>query len=314
MKENHIEVSVIVPNYCHAKFLDKRIQSILNQTYQKFELIIMDDCSHDDGASKAIIEKYRCNPHISHILYNETNSGSPFKQWDKGIGIARGKYVWIAESDDLCEKSFLEKMVDVLDNNDTAMVFCKSIIIDENCSVINILPQKHLVNSFCMDGDKFIKRYLTLMNTVMNISSVVFKRKEALIIDDQYKKFKGLGDWIFLIEMAERGRVCFVNENLNYFRRYATNTTRSVAKTAMNIYEEKIIYDYLDSKRRISWVKKVKRKFSSIRRLKYDNPNIEDKIRKRYLEMWGYRGIYKILFIFINSMYKMKNHGQCYST
>jgi len=57
-------VSVIIPNYNHAKYLDQRIQSVLNQTYQDFEVIILDDCSPDNGASRAVIERYRSNPHV----------------------------------------------------------------------------------------------------------------------------------------------------------------------------------------------------------------------------------------------------------
>ncbi len=71
-------VSVILPNYNHAAYLRQRIESILNQTYQDFELIILDDCSPDN--SKDVIEEYRNNSHISHIVYNETNSGYTLKQ------------------------------------------------------------------------------------------------------------------------------------------------------------------------------------------------------------------------------------------
>lgn len=93
-----MKVSVIIPNYCHARFLNRRIDSVLNQTYGDFEVIILDDCSSDN--SRDIIETYRHHPRVSHIVYNEKNSGSTFIQWDKGFELAQGEYIWIAESDD----------------------------------------------------------------------------------------------------------------------------------------------------------------------------------------------------------------------
>ena len=96
-----MKVSIIVPNYNHEKYLDERIQSILNQTYQDFEIIILDDCSTDN--SKFVIEKFRNNEHVSHIVYNEQNSGSTFKQWERGFELAKGELIWIAESDDSCD-------------------------------------------------------------------------------------------------------------------------------------------------------------------------------------------------------------------
>lgn len=75
-------VSVIVPNYCHAPYLEQRIESILQQTFQDFELILLDDCSTD--GSREILERYRNHPKVSGIFYNERNSGSPFKQWKRG--------------------------------------------------------------------------------------------------------------------------------------------------------------------------------------------------------------------------------------
>src|SRR5690606_24447409 len=108
-------VSVIIPNYNHAKYLRRRIDSVLAQTFQDFEIILLDDCSTDK--SRDIIETYKGNAKVSHIVYNEENSGSPFKQWEKGIGLAKGKYIWIAESDDWCERNLLESLLPPLEED-----------------------------------------------------------------------------------------------------------------------------------------------------------------------------------------------------
>ena len=110
-----VKVSVIVPNYNHAAFLHDRISSILNQSYQNFELIILDDCSTDN--SLAIIEQFKEEKAVSHVILNTKNSGSTFKQWEKGLNLAKGEYIWIAESDDFADRQFLERAVEILDEN-----------------------------------------------------------------------------------------------------------------------------------------------------------------------------------------------------
>ena len=102
-------VSVIIPNYNHAQFLKERIDSVLRQWFKDFEIIILDDCSSDN--SKAVIEEFKGEDKIVHVEFNEKNSGSPFKQWVKGIELAKGDLIWIAESDDLADSQFLEKIV-----------------------------------------------------------------------------------------------------------------------------------------------------------------------------------------------------------
>lgn len=76
--EEAISVSVIVPNYNYACYLPERIASILNQTYSDFELILLDDASTDNSVS--VLEEYRNNSHVSHIVVNEQNTGIPFQQ------------------------------------------------------------------------------------------------------------------------------------------------------------------------------------------------------------------------------------------
>ncbi len=84
-------VSVVIPNYNHSAFLKKRIDSVLNQTYQNIELILLDDCSAD--TSRDVIEAFKDHPKVSHIVYNEVNTGNTFTQWVKEIELEIGKWV-----------------------------------------------------------------------------------------------------------------------------------------------------------------------------------------------------------------------------
>lgn len=82
--ENHpVEVSVIIPNYNYARFLQQRIDSVLAQTYTDYEIILLDDASTDDSVS--ILNHYKTNSRITHLEINSVNTGSPFAQWQKGL-------------------------------------------------------------------------------------------------------------------------------------------------------------------------------------------------------------------------------------
>ena len=238
------KVSVVIPNYNHANYLDGRIRSVLNQTYQDFELIILDDCSPDNGASRRIIEKYRKNPHVSHIVYNEVNSGSTFKQWHKGMELAVGELIWIAESDDTCELNFLERLVGQFEKyRQCVLAYCISVLFNDNGEVLG-KSGKHGEDSQ-VSGTEFIRDYMCLGNAIWNASSALFKRKVALGVDKQYESYKGAGDRLFWIEIAEKGDVAIVNKPLNYFRQHPNNSTNRYYANGTNQKEDKQILEYI---------------------------------------------------------------------
>src|SRR6056297_1998510 len=103
----HPLVSVIVPNYNHANFLPERVRSILAQTYQNIELIVLDDCSSDNSVD--VIKSLIADISIPvRVHFNSVNSGNVFSQWQRGIDMAKGEFIWICASDDTCESDFLE--------------------------------------------------------------------------------------------------------------------------------------------------------------------------------------------------------------
>ncbi len=254
-------VSVIIPNYNHVRFLKQRMNSVLNQTYQDFEIIILDDCSTDK--SRDIIETYRDHPKVSHIVYNEKNSGSTFKQWNKGIALAQGTYIWIAESDDVADKEFLQTLVPyVTGNKQLSVVYAQSYELNEKDEVTgswlswtdDLDPHQFLEN-FVMNGLIYIDRFLIHRNTIPNASGVVFKKNSYLQVGGADETIKNCSDWLFWMKMLLSSDVAFVAKPLNYFRYHegsviATATKRSDPKRYWEIYDRtmrKQLNEYLDA-------------------------------------------------------------------
>ncbi len=236
-KEREISptVSVVIPNYNYACHLDARIESVLNQTYQDFELIILDDASTDN--SREVIEKYRSHPKVSLIAYNEQNSGKPCMQWEKGARLACGRYVWIAEADDLIEPVFLEKAVAALESNEDAVLFfCGSLQNDgdgvfckdgfDRKTQPRFAPPAGS-SEYVFDGQFYIDNYLVYGNTIYNASGALF-RKDA-VSDDDWTYVCGLfsvGDWALWSRVASKGKVIISREKLNYFRMHKGSATK----------------------------------------------------------------------------------------
>lgn len=249
-------VSVIVPNYCHAKYLDQRIQSILAQTYQEFELIILDDHSMDEGASREVIEKYRGNKHLSEIVYNEENSGSPFKQWGKGISLAKGELIWIAESDDFCEPWLLERLVKEFDRDDQlTLAYSLSQTVDSSGEIIPLARFTPL-GVLRYPGDKYVKRYLTTSNHCCNASACLFKKEAYFHTDGLFLTYRAGGDMLFWIEIARQGNVAIVCERINYFRQHNNKVTGKSVRQGVNLMEYRKTVDYLQENFKLSRFRK----------------------------------------------------------
>ena len=255
-KKNYYFVSVIIPNYNHAPYLDQRIQSVLNQTYKNFEVIILDDCSPDNGASKMIIEKYRGNPRVSHIVYNNQNSGSTFIQWNKGFQLSKGELIWIAESDDACKETFLDSLVEQFDNNkNLSFAYSDSLIIDES-NVVTTVKVQESGSILFYDGIEYIKTHLGIGKTIDNASCVLFKKENALNVNRMYMDFKGGGDYMFWVLMAELGSVAHVQKPLNMNRRHSANVTKKLLKNGNNFKELRKIYEYNCAKGYLNWFRR----------------------------------------------------------
>jgi glycosyltransferase involved in cell wall biosynthesis len=230
------QVSVIVPNYNHAKFLRARLDSILNQTFQDFELILLDDCSTD--TSVEILQLYAGQSRVSHFVVNDQNSGSPFVQWERGLVLARGEFIWIAESDDVAEPEFLERMVRILhEYSHVAMVYCRSVVIDQHGGRHGELQWLRnfcgsvLDHDYVVSGAHEIRRHLAFMNTIPNASSVLF-RSSALRQIRMPVDMRFCGDWKVYLDLLKAADLAYLSRPLNLYRSEHSESTRMLKSPA----------------------------------------------------------------------------------
>lgn len=294
-------VSIIIPNYNHATYLHERIESILNQTFKDYEIIILDDFSTDN--SKEIINEYQNHPRISHIIYNNINSGSTFVQWNRGFNLAKGKYIWIAESDDFCEKDMLEVLVNNINKqSNNVLAFCLSQFVNSNGNKIN--PFLKTSKNIIISGNKFISNYMTFENAIHNASSAIFKKDCLSVITSDYTKFKAAGDRLFWIEIAKQGNVAIVNTPLNYFRQHKIKVSPAKLIDGTTFKEDYLIFSYLRS---LNYINKYQNFFIKNHYTNeiYKVKEMSATKKNEMLHLWNNTiSNYRILVAFIDLLYK----------
>lgn len=252
------KISVVVPNYNYAKYINKRIDSIVRQTYPIYELIILDDCSTDDSVEviEKKIEKIKVKyPELKvRFIKNEKNSGKAMRQWRKGFELAKGDYIWIAEVDDLSSREFLAEVLKGFNDPEVVVSYAESAII--NSFGLMIAPNfrwsrdkektGHYKKSYINDGSKEIEEIMAIRCTIPNVSGVVFKNdKKFLRYFNEAIKFSQVGDWYFYVKVLENGKISYNHKSLNKFRVHRGSKTVESKKNDEHYNEVKKMHSML---------------------------------------------------------------------
>ena len=231
------KVSVIVPNYNHAPYLHRRLESIYRQTYTNIEVLLLDDCSTDD--SRAVLLEYANRyPECTRTLFNEMNSGGVFRQWAKGIKAASGALIWVAESDDYCDENFLEKLVRSFDDEAVMLAYSKIEFVHADETVIPHEFAYHVRDLACREkwlrshvntAHQEVGEALGIINTIPNASGAVFRRPVdmELLENEDWLSMSVVGDWVFYLHILRGGKIAYSAETTNFFRRYDGSTAAS---------------------------------------------------------------------------------------
>lgn len=217
-------VSVVMPVYNASLFLKEAIESILNQTYENFEFIIINDGSTD--ASLQIIESFN-DPRIK-LVNNERNLGI-IKTRNKGLQLAKGKYIANMDADDISLPTRLEKQIAFLEKHpDVVILASKLVLINQFNDEIGIWPEDDGVVT-----NEGISKTLPIINcigqpTVMMRRDVV----TSIMYNDRYIHNEDWGLWLDIL--ALNYRISKLPEVLLRYRQHESSTTISANKLGVN--------------------------------------------------------------------------------
>jgi hypothetical protein len=177
------------------------------------------------------MEKYAGKPEVTHFLVNEENSGSAVQQWKKGIRLAEGDYIWIAESDGFVDKKFLEIIMDQFERDKNVdLAFCASRYVDEKGAILKQSTDPEY--SFTILGEGAAQKYFSRYNLIRNAGSCVFKKKLIEPSFYEYAYFQTYGNWCFWATLSGRAwKIAYLNEKLNYSRIHTPTIFPETEKT-----------------------------------------------------------------------------------
>lgn len=209
-------VSIIVPVYNASIFIKETVNTCLNQTYENFELIFIDDCSTDESIK--IINEYMKKDKRIKLAKNDKNSGAAITR-NNGIKLATGKYISFLDADDLWDKTKLEKQIKFMQEKDCAFSYTSYEFADENGRPNG----KKVIVPSLINYKKALKNTTIWTSTVMLDMSKLSK-------DDIYmpnvRRGQDTATWWKILKKIDKAYG--LNEILSFYRR--TNNSLSSNK------------------------------------------------------------------------------------
>lgn len=233
-------VSVCIPTYNHAHFLVDAVESVRNQTFSDYELVIVDNCSTDD--TKEVVRQMMAHDNRIRYVCNETNVG-PVGNLNRCLVLGQGDYVTILCADDLLAPAFLEKTVAALDRYpDVSLVACARTVVDEH-----LKPKfrtGYSARERYVPGHDVINRCLFNGNSIGEPSAVMFRKEQASRgFRMDYSQLVDLEMWFHLLE---QGDFYFFPEALCSFRQYdAQGTKTNLRQFSFLDDDEKLMREFI---------------------------------------------------------------------
>jgi glycosyltransferase involved in cell wall biosynthesis len=204
-------VSIIIPCFNDAQYIEQAIDSALNQTYTNKEVIVVDDGSNVE--TKAVLKKLE--PKITKLITQENKGQSTAR--NVGINAANGNYILVLDSDDFFEPTFCEKAIEVfLEKRSVKLVTCEANLIYTDASIEIYKPNGGTISNFMYTNDA--------------LGTSLFLKEDWKSIGGYDETMrKGFEDWEFFIRLLKNGGTCFVIPEVLYNYRKRNDSTTNKA-------------------------------------------------------------------------------------
>ncbi|EIZ0687102.1 TPA: glycosyltransferase family 2 protein [Vibrio parahaemolyticus] len=219
IKNEVVDLSIVIANYNNQEYLKLALDSVLNQkTIYKFEVIIIDDCSTDE--SRKIIDSYQCNEKIIKV-FNNNNVGISSVR-NSGINLARGKYISFLDADDCYHPDFIQVMLDNVIGSD--ILICNYQAVTTEGKEIDVFREK--------DSSDYTSGILQVENSAV-VWNKVFKRE--VVEDIRFVEGVKNEDILFNIcASLKTKKVAFIPNVLINYRQVPTSITKKFDLTIIN--------------------------------------------------------------------------------
>lgn len=269
-------VSICIPSFNNEKSISYTIDSILNQTYENIEIILIDNCSTDNTFN--VMQKY-LDKNIK-IYKNDENIGV-VGNWNKCIEYATGKYVCIFHADDIYSPHIIEIQVKAFDeNHDTAAIFTTSYIMDDKQAIIGEinLPDKN-VKQIKYNFDRLFNDILSRGNYLVCPSAMVKKEvyENIGIFTDEYGSCLDTDMWFRILKKYP---IMVINKKLLLYKTGSIHTKIKKLVDRRGLFSTKSSCHFQIMDAYLNKYKTNKIKIQKIALIKYEVSKMHDDIRR----------------------------------
>ncbi len=238
-------VSIVIPAYNHEKYIQETIKSLINQTYENIELIVLDDGSTDSTFEKLTELQSECENRFKRVVFQKKENEGTCKTYNRFLDICEGKYIYDIASDDISAHSAIEHEVEFLENNNEYVICVgNNEFIDDSSKKCNVNLKFQPTISGQIEN---FKEYYETINPDIKFDSEDFGTYKTLVFRNyipngilirksifekigKYTEDAPLEDYWFLIQASKYGKIKFLDEILYYYRLHSSNSINNKAR------------------------------------------------------------------------------------